>query len=110
MSLRVSISLRAEADLTRQYRWYYKKAGLAVAERFLAAFDASVARLAGQPGLGRLRKFREPELAGIRSFPVGGRFAIHIIWHRNESGELRIERVVHGARDLPSRLLGPPED
>lgn len=35
MSLRSSISGRAEADLTHQYRWYVENAHVAVTERFL---------------------------------------------------------------------------
>ena len=76
MSLRVSISGRAEADLTHQYRWYLDNATVDVAERFLAAFDAATLRLARQPGFGRRLRFRAPELAGLRSFPVGGRFPL----------------------------------
>jgi plasmid stabilization system protein ParE len=49
MSVRVSIAGRAEADLTHQYRWYLDNAGGDVAERFLAAFDATVARLKEHP-------------------------------------------------------------
>jgi toxin ParE1/3/4 len=110
MNLPVSVSVRAEADLTHQYRWYLENAGVGVAERFLAGFDATVENLTQQPGLGRVRKFRARDLAGIRSFPVGGRFGVHLICYRCDGDVLRIERVVHGARDLPRRLLEPPED
>jgi plasmid stabilization system protein ParE len=79
MSLRGSISGRAEADLTHQYRWYLDNATVEVAERFLAAFDATMIKLARQPGFGRRLRFRSPELAGLRSFPVGGRFAFRRI-------------------------------
>ena len=110
MSLVAGISGRAEADLTHQYRWYVANAGVEVAERFLAGFDATVGKLARQPGVGRARKFRAPELAGIRSFPVGGRFGIHLVFYRISGDALSIERVMHGGRDLPRRLLEPPED
>jgi len=110
MSLRVSSSGRAEADLTHQYRWYLDNASVEVAERFLAAFDATVATLAEHPGLGRSRRFRAPELAGVRSFPVGGRFGVHLIFYRVTGQTLGIERIMHGARDLPRRLLETPED
>jgi plasmid stabilization system protein ParE len=76
----------------------------------LAGFDASVKKLARQPGLGRTRKFRAKELTGIRSFPVSGRFGVHLIFYRSSGDILSIERVMHGARDLPRRLLEPPED
>jgi len=98
MSLRVSSSGRAEADLTHQYRWYIDNASVGVAERFLAAFDATEARLAEHPCRGRSRRFSAPELAGIRSFPVGGRFGVHLIFYRFTGQALAIERVMHGAR------------
>lgn len=108
MSLPVSIASRAETDLTHQYRWYLDNAGVEMAERFLAAFDETVARLAEQPELGKQRRFRARELAGIRSFPASGRFGVHLVFYRNERTALTIERVMHGARDLPRRLLEPP--
>jgi len=110
MSLPSSISGRAEADLTHQYRWYLDNANAEVAERFLKAFDITVRRLEQQPGLGQRRKFRSPELRGIRSFPVGGRFGVHLIFYRDSGDAMSIERVMHGARDLPRRLLEPPQD
>lgn len=109
MSLRPSTSGRAEEDLTHQYRWYLDHAGVHVAERFLLAFDTTVARLAATPQLGRRRKFRARELAGIRSFPVSGRFGVHLVFYRLAGEVLSVERVMHGARDLPRRLLEPPE-
>jgi plasmid stabilization system protein ParE len=108
VSLAVSISGRAEADLSHQYRWYLDNADTDVAERFLRAFDSTVARLGGFPELGRRRRFRAPELTGIRSFPVGGRFGVHLIFYRSDGRQLSVERVMHGARDLPRRLLEPP--
>jgi plasmid stabilization system protein ParE len=109
MSLRPGISGRAEADLTHQYRWYFANAGIDVADRFLAGFDLTVDQLARQPGMGWARKFRAPELAGIRSFPVAGHFAAHLVFYRVRGEELTIG-VMHGGRDIPRRLLEPPED
>jgi toxin ParE1/3/4 len=108
MSLRVSIGGRAEADLTHQYLWYLDNATVEVAERFLTAFDATVARLAEYPDLGRRRRFRATELQGIRSLPVEGRFGVHLIFYRVAGEVLNVERVMHGARDLPRRLLESP--
>ncbi len=110
MSLRAGISGRAEADLTHQYRWYVANAGVEAADRFLAGFDQTVDQLSRQPGLGWARKFRAPELAGIRSFPVGGRFGGHLVFYRVSGEDLTIERVMHGVRDLPCRLMQAPED
>ena len=109
MTVGVRIAGRAEADLTHQYRWYLDNAGAEIAERFLATFDVTVAQLAKNPQLGRARRFRAPELAGIRSLPVGGAFGVLLIFYRTEPGALSIERVMHGARDLPRRLMDPSE-
>ena len=107
MSLCVVVSTRAEADLTHQYRWYLENASVEVAERFLTSFDATVETLAAHPGLGRATRFRSLELAGIRSFPIRRRFSVHIIFYRTSGDTLRVERVMHGARDLPKRLAEP---
>lgn len=110
MSLPHEISGRAEVDLAHQYRWYLDNGGTEVAERYLTAFDATVARLVLHPHVGIARRFRAGELAGIRSLAIHLPFGAHLIFYRTESEKLRIERVLHGARDLPRRLIEPPED
>ena len=106
--MKASISGRAEADVTSQYRWYLSNAGEQVAERFLAAFDSTVQRLAESPDLGRSRRFRDQELVGLRSLAVRGRFGSHLIFYRHSEAGVSVERVMHGARDLPQRLLEAP--
>jgi len=110
MTLRVDISDRAEADPTNQYYWYIQNANLEVADRFLAEFDEMVTKLTRHPELRHVRRFRAPELAGIRWFPVGGNFGAHLIFYRKTEDILSVERVMQGARDLPRRLLEPPHD
>lgn len=105
MSLRLEISHRAETDLVQQYCWYLEHADKEVAERYLGAFDVTVTRLASHPNLGRPRKFRAAELADIRSLVVEGPFNVHLIFYRADTVSLIIERVIHGARDIPRRLL-----
>jgi plasmid stabilization system protein ParE len=107
--VRVRIAERAEADLAHQLRWYQDHAGEDGAEQFLAAFDDTVSRLIGHPFLGKPRSFRAAELEGIRSLAVHGRFAVHLIFYKAERDVLSIERVMHGARDFPRRLLEAPD-
>lgn len=107
MRLAVSISGRAEADLTHQYRWFLDNGGVEIAERFLCAFDTMVAKLQTMPSLGRMRRFRSPELAGMHSFAVGDNFGAHLIFYRASESVLSIERVMHGARDLEQWLTQP---
>ena len=108
MNLPISISSRAEQDLTLQYQWYLQNADLDVAERYLAAVDKTIRSLAAQPDLGMRRHFTAPELARIRSIQIERPFDHHLLFYWN--GEiLRIERVMHGARDLARRLLEAPD-
>jgi len=108
MSLEVSIAQRAEQDLLVQYRWYLENADFDVAERYLLAVHETILRVAEWPGVGCRRHFRAPELAHIRSIQVKRPFGCHLLFYM-ESDTLRIERVMHGARDLPNRLLEDPE-
>ena len=106
----VSLSGRAEADLTNQYRWYLDNATVEVAERFLKAFDARAELLVEFPEMGQPRRFRAPELQGVRSLSIGRRFGDHLIFYRADGKTLSIERVMHGSRHLGRRLLEPPEN
>jgi toxin ParE1/3/4 len=108
MSLSITIAQRAEEDLALQYRWFVENADRDVAERYLGAVDQTIQRLANYPDLGLRRHYQSPELAGIRSFAVARPFEKHLIFYRAED-QLSIERVMHGARDLPRRLMEDPD-
>jgi toxin ParE1/3/4 len=108
MSLEISIAQRAEQDMTQQYRWYLENADLDVAERYLLAVHETIQSIAKQPSLGIRRHFAAPELALIRSIQIRRPFDRHLLFYWDGS-TLRIERVMHGARDLPHRLLEEPE-
>ncbi|TDU70928.1 toxin ParE1/3/4 [Prosthecobacter fusiformis] len=107
MSLPVVIAQRAEQDMSLQYEWYAKHADLEVAERYLKSVDRTIHRLAEQPDLGLIRHFKSSELQGIRSSQVHGSFDRHLIFYR-VTDVLSIERIIHGARDLPRRLIEEP--
>ncbi len=95
-------------DFDLQYRWHLEQAGEAIAERFLQALLNTLRLLAAQPGLGRQREFRHPALRGMRSFRLASPFEVHLIFYRHRASELFVERLMHGARDLPRRLVEPP--
>lgn len=95
-------------DFELQADWYVQVAGGAVAGRYLQALDATLQLLCLQPGLGRPRRFRHPRLKGIRSFRVRPPFDRHLIFYRFDNTILYAERVVHGGRDLPRRLIESP--
>ena len=95
-------------DLELYYEHLLQAAGLAKADEFLETVFQTLDHLAHFPQSGPLREFLHPELAGIRFLPVLRPFQRVLIFFRIEGGELRAERLMHGYRDLPRRLLDPP--
>ena len=95
-------------DFALRARWYVREAGGEVAFRFQKAVDATLALLCVQPGLGRKRRFRNPKLHGLHSFPVQRPFNRLLIFYRVGSDAFHAVRLMHGARDLPRRLTEPP--
>lgn len=93
------------ADLQRQVDWYRDRADSVIAIRYVDAVEATLKELAANPGVGRPR-FRDwPQLEGIRSWRVQKPYDRHLIFYRFDEKTLFAERIIHGARDLPRRLL-----
>lgn len=97
-----------ERDFARQFAWYAREAGSTIAWRFHTGLGATLRRLASLPDLGRIRHFRDPRLAGLRSCPVDKPFGKLLIFYRATDDTLYAVRLIHGARDLPRRLLDIP--
>jgi toxin ParE1/3/4 len=108
MSLRIRRSDWFIGDLEHYAAWYQGEANWEVAERYLQAVSATMARLADMPGMGRRARFSAPILRDLRCFPVDRPFEKHLIFYRYDESTLYIERAVHGARDLPRRLTQQP--
>ena len=108
MSLAVQRAEFFEEDFANQFTWYSNQADEDVAWRFQAALAESLRKLAQQPDLGRVRHFRHPKLHGLCSWPVEKPFDKILIFYRVERNSLHAVRLIHGARDLPRRLLEPP--
>ncbi len=107
MSRAIRKSEQFIADFDLQYRWYFREAGEDLACRYLLAVDGTLQKLANFPDMGYLRHFPQPDLRGIRSFPVEQPFDRHLIFYRVTETEVEAWRIMHGARDLPARLLDP---
>lgn len=108
MSLRVQRSEWFIGDLEHYAAWYDREAGWGIAERYLAAVAATLARLAQCPTLGHGTSFDALELSGLRCLQVGKPFQKHLVFYRYDETTISAERTLHGARDLPRRLLQPP--
>lgn len=109
MKLALQRSDYFNADFDLEYRWYLREAGEQVAERYYAAVNSTLDELAHHPGLGRRRQFHHAELRGLRAFRLRRPFGVHLIFYRHTNSELFVERIMHGARNLPRRLLEPPD-
>jgi toxin ParE1/3/4 len=101
----VKLTLRplAERDLDDQADYLEAQAGMETARRFYLAAREIFAKLLEMPEMGTPRIFDNPELSGLRSWPVRG-FEKHLIFYRTSEGGIEVLRVLHGARDLESIL------
>ena len=98
------------ADFEILFAWYVDRAGPETAWRFQMALDNSLTRLSIRPDLGRPRHFRHPKLRGLRSIRVEHPFDKFLIFYRANAEVLDVIRLMHGARNLPRRLLEPPAE
>jgi plasmid stabilization system protein ParE len=108
----VSLSLQQSdyfwADLLKQVDWYREHATPEIAERFVDTVQTTLHQLTHTPGMGRPRFADWPELKGIRSFRVQRPFNRSIVFYRHDAETLFAERLIHGTRDLPGRLMQSP--
>ena len=108
MSLSLQQSDEFWADLLKQTDWYREKATSEIAERFVNDVEATLHKLAQTPGMGRRRFVDWPELEGIHSYRVQRPYNRLLIFYRHDSKTLFAERLIHGSRDLPHRLVESP--
>lgn len=108
MTLFIRKSPFFHTDVTQRFGWYFDKAGAEIAWQFFTAVDVTLLKLSGRPDLGRPRHFRNPLLKDVRSFQLVRPFQKVLVFYRHTSDELIAERLIHGSRDLPRRLIEPP--
>ena len=108
MSLAIEKSPYFRADVAKQFEWYFDEAGEALAWRFFKMVDLTLLKLSNRPDVRRIRHFRNPALHELRSFRTEPPFDRLLIFYRHNSTEVIAERLIHGARDLPRRLVEPP--
>lgn len=69
------------------------------ATRVVEAAYETFKTLAANPTLGRVRKFRNPKLKGVRSWLVSG-FDNYVIFYRATDPGIEVLHVYHGARNI----------
>jgi toxin ParE1/3/4 len=90
----------AKRDLIALWVWYAESGSVEVADRFLAAVEATLQMLSTQPEMGAAGVFQSEELRGMRRFPVGDGFESILLFYFPKAGGVDLVRVVHGSRDL----------
>ncbi|MFZ4596799.1 MAG: type II toxin-antitoxin system RelE/ParE family toxin [Verrucomicrobiaceae bacterium] len=104
----ILLSAAAAEDIALQMSWYQLRADETVAARYELALRETFLIIAQNPSLGRIMQFKAAELEGIRRFPASAPFHWHLVFYRADDSAIHIERVLHGVRDLPCRLVEPP--
>ena len=92
----VSRMRNAEADLLEIWA-YLAEDNIDAADKVILKINAKCQTLAATPSMGSQRDDLSP---GIRSLAVGN----YVIFYRPLEDGVRIMRVLHGARDLPSQF------
>jgi plasmid stabilization system protein ParE len=97
------------ADVERQFEWYAVQAGWEIAAGYLRAVEATCVLLARHPRLGPLGHFSDPRLCKWRFSLVFRPFQKNLVFYELAGDDIIMRRATHGSRDLPRRLLQPPE-
>ena len=109
MSQAVRVASEFHQDVARQIRWYLLHANVEIAGNYADAVDATLEFLGRFPEVGPRCRFQHSELRELRQYRVEGSFDRHQVFYRVTASELIAVRTLHGMRDLPRRLLDPPE-
>jgi len=103
MTPRIARKPQAKRDVI-QIASFIAEDSLDASDRFLESVEAAFLALARRPLMGPSRAFRDPQLAGIRMWPVKD-FGKYLIFYRPLATGIEVPRVVHGARDI-RKLFG----
>lgn len=94
-------SAQAEVDLYELLD-YIALDNVDAALRVAAAIESTAQRLAENPGIGRPVKSQIPDLFAFTVQP----YRDYVLFFQPEDDGICIQRILHGARDIPS-LLNP---
>lgn len=92
----------ARTDIEQAAAYYFDTAGLAVAERFVAAVETAAAHAATHPEAGSVRYAQALDRPGLRFRTVKG--FPHLVFYRDGGDYLDVWRVLHAERDIPAWL------
>lgn len=102
MALRIFITPKASRDLENISN-YLAQNNPDTALRFFDATRQTIAKLAQMPYLGSLYRLDNSQLEGLRKWKVKG-FDKYLIFYLIENEKLKIIRILHVSRDIPTML------
>lgn len=108
MSLKITEADEAVNDVLDAADFIAEQSGLDRSDKFLQAVKNSYRQLADMPGIGSLWDYGQPELKGMRRWHVTG-FAKYLIFYSVSESEMKVLRVMHGARDIKTAFIPPME-
>lgn len=91
------LSTEADQDVSDIFDYTEKEFGLNQAIAYVSAFDECFAELMNNPEIGRARdEIRQ----GLRSIIQES----HVVFYRVLKDRIRVIRILHGSRDLPTHF------
>jgi toxin ParE1/3/4 len=93
---------RANEDIDEQFH-FIAQDSFDVAWRFFEAVEQACSRLGDMPHIGIALDFDNPELRGLRMWPVPG-FEKSLIFYQVVSNAVTIVRILHSSRDIENIL------
>jgi toxin ParE1/3/4 len=95
----------ARRDVEAAVDYYVRIAGPDVALSFIDALQSAYRAIGDRPALGSPRYAQELVLPGLRSLAVKG--FPYLVFYIERDDHVDIWRVLHGRRDIPSRMQEP---
>ena len=105
---KVRPSPEAIEDVRLHVNYFLGHADKAVAHRFIDAVQSAYDLLAFMPNIGAPRDFGLEKLKGMRMWPIR-KFPKYLIFYTPTKSEIRIERILHGARNI-AQIFNPDND
>ena len=105
---RVDLTPAASADLDGEFD-YLAERNTDAARRFYPAARETFSDLAEMPGMGVLRDYQNPQLAGMRMQAIKG-FRNYLAFYLTTEDSIQVLRVLHGARDIEKAFRPSDEE
>jgi plasmid stabilization system protein ParE len=107
--VKLFIQRSAEQDILSQVDWYAAQGLPDIAQRFSLAAMAAIEALVATPQAGAPRACANPQLTGLRTWPIAG-FDAFRVYYLVRPELLTVVRILHGKQDTGGVLQSQPVD